>query len=128
MFEVSAYSHFDAAHFLREYLGKCANIHGHRWKVEISLRGAILNEQGILIDFMDVKAMLKQVLDEFDHKLINDVQPFDKLNPTAENIAKYIFDVMASRLRLGELTGTDISIVRVSVWESEAACATYSDQ
>ncbi len=125
MFEISAYGHFDAAHFLRGYPGKCANIHGHRWKVEISLAGAQLDETGILIDFMDVKSLLKEVLDFFDHKMINDIPPFDKLNPTAENIARFIFDEMTRRL--GDHTGAGTRITKVTVWESEAARASYSE-
>ncbi|MHB9093668.1 MAG: 6-carboxytetrahydropterin synthase QueD [Eubacteriales bacterium] len=123
MYEISAFGHFDAAHFLRGYPGKCANIHGHRWKVEITLQGANLNQLGILIDFMEVKRMLKEVVDIFDHKMINDVPPFDSLNPTAENIAKFVFDEMSGRLK--SLTGDSIGITRVTVWESDAACAAY---
>ncbi|MCL4439897.1 MAG: 6-carboxytetrahydropterin synthase QueD [Firmicutes bacterium] len=123
MYEISAFGHFDAAHFLRGYPGKCANIHGHRWKVEITLQGVNLNQLGILIDFMEVKRMLKEVVDMFDHKMINDVPPFDSLNPTAENITKFVFDEMSGRLK--SLTGDSIGITRVTVWESDAACAAY---
>lgn len=123
MYEILAKSHFDAAHFLRGYQGKCANIHGHRWKVEITLRGAVLNELGILVDFMDVKNMLKEAVDIFDHKLINDIPPFDNLNPTAENIARFIFEEMSGRLK--SRTGSGVDITRVTVWESENANASY---
>jgi 6-pyruvoyltetrahydropterin/6-carboxytetrahydropterin synthase len=123
MYEISAFGHFDAAHFLRGYPGKCANIHGHRWKVEITLQGEKLDEMGILIDFMDVKNMLKEVLEVFDHKMINDIPPFDGLNPTAENIARFIYERMADRL--GDQTGSNVRITKVTVWESDAASATY---
>lgn len=123
MYEIAAFGHFDAAHYLRGYKGKCANIHGHRWKVEITLQGSRLNELGILIDFMDVKNMLKEVLDIFDHKMINDIAPFDELNPTAENISKFIYDSMNEKLK--DKIGTHISISRVTVWESESASAAY---
>ncbi len=125
MYEISAVSHFDAAHFLRGYPGKCANIHGHRWKVAIRLTGSELNDLGILVDFMDVKQLLKEVTEIFDHKLINDVPPFDRLNPTAENIAKMIFDEMKARLQAG--TQGQVNIARVTVWESENASAAYYD-
>ncbi len=125
MYEISAVSHFDAAHFLRGYPGKCANVHGHRWRVEIKLTGSELNELGILIDFMDVKQLLKEVTEIFDHKLINDVPPFDRLNPTAENIAKMIYDNMKARLQ--ENTGCRVNVSRVTVWESENASAAYYD-
>lgn len=123
MYAISAFGHFDAAHFLRGYPGKCANIHGHRWKVEISLQGEELDDMGILIDFMDVKNMLKDVLEVFDHKMINEIAPFDTLNPTAENIARFIFEQMTGRLKVG--TGSNVTITRVTVWESEAASAAY---
>ncbi len=123
MYEISASAHFDAAHYLRGYKGKCANVHGHRWQVEIAMQGPELNEQGILIDFMDVKTMLKEVLDLFDHRMINEVPPFDGLNPTAENIARFIFREMSEKLK--RLTGSDIKIARVTVRESESAGATY---
>ena len=123
MYEISAFGHFDAAHFLRGYPGKCANVHGHRWKVEITLQGEKLDGLGILIDFMDVKNMLKEVLELFDHKMINEVPPFDNLNPTAENIARYIFERMADKLK--DQTGSNVWITKVKVWESDAASATY---
>ncbi|PKM79819.1 MAG: 6-carboxytetrahydropterin synthase QueD [Firmicutes bacterium HGW-Firmicutes-14] len=123
MYEISAYGHFDAAHFLRGYRGKCANIHGHRWKVEIILQGSELNELGIMIDFMDVKRLLKEVTGRFDHKLINEVLPFDRVNPTAENMAKEIFGLMEEALK--DFLGTGVTISRVTVWESEAAAAAY---
>ena len=123
MYEISAFGHFDAAHFLRGYPGKCANIHGHRWKAEITLQGEKLSQMGILIDFMDVKSMLKEVLEIFDHKMINDVPPFDDLNPTAENITRFIFEQMADKL--GDQTGSGVRITKVTVWESDTASATY---
>lgn len=123
MYEISAMGHFDAAHFLRGYSGKCANIHGHRWKVEIILQGGELDNLGILVDFMDVKGMLKAVLNTFDHKMINDIPPFDLINPTAENIAEFVFGQMADQLK--HQTGKQIGITRVTVWESESASAAY---
>lgn len=124
MYEISAFGHFDAAHFLRGYPGKCANIHGHRWKVEITLQGEKLDEMGILIDFMDVKTMLKEVLKVFDHKMINDVPPFDDLNPTAENIARFIYGQMMAD-KLSNQTENSVRITKVTVWESDNASATY---
>ncbi|WP_418792143.1 6-carboxytetrahydropterin synthase QueD [Phosphitispora sp. TUW77] len=123
MYEISAVSHFDAAHFLRGYAGKCANIHGHRWKVAIKLTGSELDDMGILVDFMDVKQVLKEVTEIFDHKLINDIPPFDQLNPTAENIAKMIFDEMKTRLY--DRMQCQVNIAKVTVWESENTSAAY---
>ena len=123
MFEITAKDHFDAAHFLRGYNGKCANIHGHRWQVEVSLQGPELNELGILVDFMDVKSMLKEVMEVFDHKMVNDVPPFDRLNPTAENIARFVYEEMSSKLNTQIKPG--IVLTRATVWESESASSTY---
>lgn len=125
MFEITVSGHFDAAHFLRGYQGKCANIHGHRWKIEIALRGSELNELGIMIDFMEVKKMLKDVTETLDHKLINDVIPFDTINPSAENMAKYIYTEMTARL---QKMPESISVSRVTVWESEGAAATFLEE
>jgi len=123
MYRISTFAHFDSAHYLRGYRGKCASIHGHRWKVEVAMEGENLDEQGILIDFMDVKGLLKKVTDEYDHKLINEVPPFDELNPTAENMAKTIFDRMAEKLQ--EMAGSSVRVTGVTVWESETAGAAY---
>lgn len=123
MFEITAGAHFDAAHFLRDYPGKCANLHGHRWKVEVTVRGPQVDEMGILIDFTDLKKFIKAAMEMFDHKLINDIPPFDKTNPTAENMAKYIFDFMVEKVN--ECIGQRASVVKVVVWEAENASAAY---
>lgn len=123
MFEITAAAHFDAAHFLREYNGKCANLHGHRWKVEVSIRGAELDKIGILVDFSDVKSFLKEAMNKFDHRLINDVNPFNNINPTAENIAKFIFDFMDEQV--GAKYGERAKLHKVIVWETETSNAAY---
>ena len=125
MYEISVSGHFDAAHFLRGYQGKCANIHGHRWKIELALKGKELIELGIMIDFMDVKNTLKEVTGILDHKLINDVPPFDTINPSAENMAKYIHEEMTVRLQ--QMPGP-IKVTRVTVWESEGAAASFLEE
>ena len=97
MYLVTIQQHFDAAHFIRGYSGKCQRVHGHRWLVQVNVERDHLNHLGMLVDFGDIKQDLNKILDEhFDHYLINDLCPFDTLNPTAENIAKFIYDKMKS--------------------------------
>ncbi len=122
MHELKIISHFDAAHSLRGYDGDCANLHGHTWTVEVLVEGSELNEIGILIDFKDLKKYTKELIKKFDHKYINDLPAFSEggLNPTAENLSKYIYDELDKSL------ATDrIGVKAVSVWESATACATY---
>jgi 6-pyruvoyltetrahydropterin/6-carboxytetrahydropterin synthase len=116
MFEIRVTTKFGAAHNLRNYGGKCENLHGHTWRVDVALRGASLNEIGLMRDFKDVKNALKEVLSRFDHSYLNELSPFDKINPTAENLSKHIFD---------ELVKVFPELFEVCVWESEDARATY---
>ena len=93
MYKVSTTQHFDAAHFLRGYPGPCQRLHGHRFLVEVIVSGEELNKLGMLIDFKTIKDVLKtHILSKFDHYCLNEIVPFDKVNPTAENLAKYIYD------------------------------------
>jgi 6-pyruvoyltetrahydropterin/6-carboxytetrahydropterin synthase len=118
MYQIRVYSKFSAAHNLRNYNGKCENLHGHTWKVEVCLQDQKLNEDGFLCDFKVIKKNLNEVLDTFDHSYINEVKPFDKTNPTAENLAFYIFNQMKDNFP---------NLKEVVVWESEDARAIYSE-
>lgn len=118
MFEIVVRQHFNAAHALRGYPGKCANIHGHNFWVESIIRGAELDALGILIDFKDVKAWLNEILDEFDHTLLNDHPAFAEVNPSSENIAKYIYERLAPRVAPHEL-------VQVKLEETDSYAAIY---
>ena len=91
-FELTVKSDFEAAHYIKNYPGKCARLHGHNWIVEAVVRGNELNELGILVDFKDLKAALNKVLDELDHQYLNELEIFADKNPTAENLAKEIFN------------------------------------
>ena len=121
-FTLTTQLEFAAAHRLRGYDGNCARLHGHNWKVEISLTGSQLNDVGMLIDFKEIKRTGKQVLTRLDHYYLNDIPPFDaELNPTAENIAFYLFQ------QLGEaLNNERIRVSAVTVWENERNSATFS--
>ncbi|MGA1845813.1 6-carboxytetrahydropterin synthase QueD [Deferribacter abyssi] len=117
MYRLRVIDSFASAHFLRNYEGKCENLHGHNWRVEVYLEGEKLNETGLLIDFKEIKKELKSLLNGLDHIFLNDHEYFKKVNPTSENIAKYIYDKMKERF--GNL------IKSVVVWESDNAAAEY---
>jgi 6-pyruvoyltetrahydropterin/6-carboxytetrahydropterin synthase len=119
MYLVTVEGHFDAAHFLREYRGKCENLHGHRFKVVVTVRAATLDKEGMAYDFTELKQRLNKVLDGFDHKCLNEVAPFDVLNPSSENVAETIFKELKPQFR-GE-----ISLFKVEVWESPTSCITF---
>lgn len=111
--------HFDAAHALRGYPGECVNLHGHTWDVEVVVRGAELDEVGIVYDFKTLKEDLNSVLAPLDHAYLNEVAPFDTLNATAENLSRYLFEQLAARV------GEGVQVVEVAVWESPIAKITY---
>ena len=116
MYEVRVTARFSAAHNIRNYDGKCESLHGHSWKVEVCIKGTTLNRLGFVHDFRTVKDELKEILSRFDHNYINEVAPFDKINPTAENLASYIFSEMKKKVP---------ELAEVSVWESEDARAVF---
>ncbi len=113
---------FASAHQLRGYKGKCENLHGHNWKVVLSVQGAQLNDTGLLVDFHDLKSALKSVITELDHKNLCDVPYFSQINPSSENIARYIADRIRPAL---EKTAPHVKIESVAVWESETSRCTY---
>ena len=116
-------SDFAAAHSLRNYPGDCSRLHGHNWKVETEIQASELDELGMAIDFKTVKQVTKQVTDELDHSLLNEIPPFDSINPTAENIAAYIYR------RLGEeINEPRVRVHAVTIWETERACVRYTEE
>ena len=118
--EVMIQMSFSAAHYLRNYAGKCANLHGHNYKVEVHVRGAKLNETGLLIDFADLKAATRKVIDYLDHRNINDLPPFDKeINSTAEEIAAYFLREVGA-----QINNDHIQVYKVRVWETANCVAT----
>lgn len=123
MFEVSINARFSAAHHLREYKGKCESQHGHNWDVDVYVRGAGLDKTGMLVDFKDVRENVMEVLDELDHCDLNSLAAFSELNPTSENIAKYLYEIMVSRMNTSRY-----KISRVSVHETPGAIASYWEE
>jgi 6-pyruvoyltetrahydropterin/6-carboxytetrahydropterin synthase len=122
MYILTVEDKFSSAHQLRGYKGKCENIHGHNWKVVLSVKGKDLNNIGLLIDFNDLKSILKKVTEMLDHKNINDVPPFEKLNPSSENIAKFISEKIQKELKE---SFPGVSVDSVTVWESDTSRCSY---
>ena len=120
MYEVIIKKSFSAAHLLKEINGICEELHGHNFAVEVSVISPALNRDGILIDFRTLKKWIDDVIDEFDHKYLNDIDSFKGVNPTTEIIAKLIFDRIAKKICHHHL-----EISRVTVWESEDAGVSY---
>jgi 6-pyruvoyltetrahydropterin/6-carboxytetrahydropterin synthase len=120
MYEVKIVTQFAAAHRLENFYGKCEALHGHNWKVEVLLVGNTLDGTGLLMDFGVVKARTKEVLEELDHKYLNELAAFQDRNPSSENLACYLYE------RLGAVLNRDVvKIHRVNVWESDTSCASY---
>lgn len=119
MYSISVEQHFDAAHALRGYKGKCEALHGHRFRVVARIEAKALDEIGLAYDFTELKAHLAEVIARFDHTNLNEVPPFDKLNPSSENIAANIYKELESRL-------TGVSLTAVEVWESPQTGVSYS--
>jgi 6-pyruvoyltetrahydropterin/6-carboxytetrahydropterin synthase len=124
MFELTILVDFEAAHFIKDYPGKCSRLHGHNWKVEVAVCGNKLNQLGMLIDFHDLKAEVKHVIDTLDHRYLNELEPFKLTNPTAENIAKYIYEQIINRPTFVE---TEVRVLFVKVWESAHSAVAYSE-
>ena len=122
MFEVTVDQTFAAAHALRDYKGGCENLHGHNFKVQVVLAGERLDDAGLLVDFIDVKNLMGEILARLDHQNLNETPPFDVKNPSAENIAEYICTEMTGGL---VNTPVPVRIREVKVWETEIQSATY---
>jgi 6-pyruvoyltetrahydropterin/6-carboxytetrahydropterin synthase len=122
MYQISVEQHFDAAHYLRGYRGKCEAMHGHRYRVVVRVQSAELNDIGLAYDFKELKEHLSGLIGRFDHACLNDVPPFDKQNPSAENIAADVYKGLKARL-----AGAPVTLVNVEVWESPHTGVTYTE-
>ena len=121
MFKIKVRSHFSAAHNLRHYRGKCEQLHGHNWKVEVSVEAGKLDKQGLVFDFQQLKSITRAALKKLDHRFLNEIPYFKKKNPTSEQLAEYIYKDIAGRIK-----NKPFKLKAVSVWETETSCATYS--
>jgi len=122
MFEVYVDESFAAAHNLRGYKGKCENLHGHNYKVRVTLAGPELDSVGLLYDFVHLKQVIQSVIRSLYHKYLNEMKPFDVLNPSAENIARHIYDETAKQLRE---VPNGAGVASITVWETDVTAATY---
>jgi 6-pyruvoyltetrahydropterin/6-carboxytetrahydropterin synthase len=120
MYYVTVIKHFSAAHHLRDYEGKCERMHGHNYKVQLQLKSPIVDRSGMVADFTVIRQVLDKLLQRFDHQDLNQVKPFDKLNPTAENIAKLVYEEMNLKFNTRK-----VKVSTVTVWETDSSFATY---
>ena len=120
MYKIKVISSFSAAHFLREYEGKCESLHGHNWKVEAVVGSGVLDKAGMVMDFSELKKSLSPIVAELDHENLNDLEYFKQYNPSSENIARYIFCKLN-----GKVVKKDCKVLEVRVWETETSCAAY---
>jgi 6-pyruvoyltetrahydropterin/6-carboxytetrahydropterin synthase len=123
MYELTVERGFSSGHFLRDYKGKCENPHGHNYKVRITLRGQTLDHAGLLLDFRDLKQVMRPVIDRLDHQMLNDLEPFTTINPSAENLAKYFYD--ETNRQLAEMTGGRVNVKDCTIFETDTTTATY---
>ena len=121
MFEVKVEQTFAAGHALRNYRGGCENVHGHNYRVRVTVEGAELDAAGLLVDFLDVNGLISGAVQYLDHRFINDLEPFTEINPSAENIAKYFYD----RVSAGLKSELPVRISAVQVWETDTSSAVY---
>ncbi len=123
MYEVTVEADFSSGHYLRNYKGKCENPHGHNYKARVTLIGSELDEAGLLLDFKLLKQVLRPVVDRIDHQMLNDIEPFIELNPSAENLAKYFYD--ETNLHLKDVTNGRVRVKDCTIWETDTTTATY---
>ena len=120
MYEITVEKHFDAAHYLRGYKGKCENMHGHRYAIVVKVSVKKLNDIGLAYDFTDLKRHMDGILARYDHTCLNEVPPFDKINPSAENIAAAIYNELKEKLFADPVT-----LTAVEAWETPEQGVSY---
>ncbi len=113
MYRLQIQTSISAAHFLKEYDGNCSVLHGHNWKIEVAVKSEQVDKVGMVIDFKDLKEITWRVAGKYDHRVFNEVAPFDKQNPTAENISKHFYQ------EIGALLPADVKMDRIRLWETE---------
>jgi 6-pyruvoyltetrahydropterin/6-carboxytetrahydropterin synthase len=124
MFELTITVNFEAAHCIKNYPGKCNRLHGHNWKVEVITCGEKLDELGMLVDFTDLKAAVNTIMTKLDHYYLNEIEPFCTINPTAENLAKYIYENLSKT----PVFNANVKLRAIKVWESPNSAAAYSQE
>ena len=123
MYTLTVETKFASAHQLREYKGKCENLHGHSWKVQVVVTAQSLNRIGLAMDFTDLKRLTNEIVNSLDHVCLNDLPPFADINPSSENISRWIFESLKNKVAV-----YSVNLKSVTVWESETASATYTEE
>ncbi|HTV08648.1 MAG TPA: 6-carboxytetrahydropterin synthase QueD [Candidatus Aquilonibacter sp.] len=123
MFEITVQANFSSGHFLRDYYGKCENPHGHNYRVLVTLAGEELEPNGLLLDFKVLKQVLRPTVQYLDHNMINNLEPFTTVNPSAENLAKYFFERTAGELE--RMTSGRVRVKDCTIWETDTSFARY---
>ena len=121
-YSLKVVSDFASAHTLRDYPGACSRMHGHNWKVEAEVEASQLDEVGMAVDFKVIRQAVKKLTDRLDHYYLNEIPPFDEINPTAENIAAYLYRGLSEALN-----DEHIRVQAITLWETERACVRYSE-
>lgn len=121
MYHLTIHTHFAAAHNLLNYQGDCENLHGHNWKIEVTVTTDTLDKAGLGIDFKILKKKTNEIMDRLDHKYLNDLEMFKGVSPSSEHISRYIFEALTD-----DFSGSDVVVERITVWESDNACASYT--
>lgn len=122
-YQLKVVTEFASAHTLRDYPGACSRMHGHNWKVELEAVSSQLDKTGMAIDFKAMKNAANEVGDELDHRYLNDLEPFKEINPTAENIAAYMYKEISARIN-----NNTVKVTALTIWETERACVRYSEE
>lgn len=122
-FTLTVMTEFASAHSLRDYPGECHRLHGHNWKVEVEVVATELDELGMAVDFKEIKSAARKAAGELDHRYLNEIPPFDQVNPTAENIAAHLFERIST-----DLNNARVTVSAVTLWETERACVRYSKE
>jgi len=123
MYTLKVVTSFAAAHNLNNYQGECENLHGHNWRVEVTVTAKELDKAGLGIDFKILKARTKELLSKLDHKYLNELDFFNGDSPSSENISRYIYNELGK-----ELNNDNVKVAMITVWESDAACASYYEE
>ena len=123
MYELTVEREFSSGHYLRNYRGRCENPHGHNYKVRITLAGTVLDEAGLLLDFKLIKQVMRPVIDRIDHQMLNDIEPWITVNPSAENLARYFFE--QTNDQLAGMTKGRVRVKDCTIWETDTSSATY---
>lgn len=122
LYTLKVHAQFCSAHALRDYPGDCRRLHGHNWKVETEVAAQVLDDIGIAIDFKAIKAATRQLADRLDHQFLNDIEPFDRINPTAENLASWFYRQLSANLN-----SANVHVNAVTLWETDNACVSYTE-